>query len=339
MVENGEYRAANPASPIPGFRISQLISPKKAWGAIAAEFVSAKKSPETHKAFRNTVLAELWEETHEVPLDAHALWNRCEPFASEVPDGVALLTAGVDVQADRIEVEIVGWGRDEESWSIAHHVIPGDITRNEVWTQLEALFVSEYLHESGLPLRIVAACVDSGFKDATVLRYTRERYTRRVYAVKGRAGELPIWPRRPSRKNQTPFFIVGVDAAKTATYDRLKIMDSGPGFCHFPIGRDIEYFEQLTVETKYTRYHNGFPKSAWRKPSGARNEALDCRVYAYAALHALYASGLRLNKIADQISEAANRRRQVPRDASVSPAAHTSSGPTVGSSYMRGFLG
>jgi phage terminase large subunit GpA-like protein len=115
MVERGEYRAANPSSLIPGFRLSQLISPKKSWGEIAVEFLAAKKSPETLKAF-NTVLAELFEETHEVATDARAWWNRCEPFEAEVPDGVTLITAGVDVQADRLEMEIVGWGRDEESW-------------------------------------------------------------------------------------------------------------------------------------------------------------------------------------------------------------------------------
>ena len=144
MVERGEYRAQNPSSPIPGFRISQLVSLKRPWGSIATEFIAAKKSPETLKAFMNTVLAELWEENHEVPTDARALWNRCEPFEAEAPDGVALVTAGVDVQADRLEVEIVGWGRDEESWSIAHHVIPGDVTRKEVWDHLEGLLLSEH---------------------------------------------------------------------------------------------------------------------------------------------------------------------------------------------------
>jgi hypothetical protein len=154
MVERGEYRAQNPSSQIPGFRISQLISLKRPWGSIATEFVAAKKSPETLKAFMNTVLAELWEENHEVPTDARALWNRCEPFEAEAPDGVALITAGVDVQADRLEVEIVGWGRDEESWSIAHHVIPGDVMRNEVWDHLEGLLLAEHLHDSGQTLRL-----------------------------------------------------------------------------------------------------------------------------------------------------------------------------------------
>ncbi len=324
MVERGEYRAAKPSSPIPGFRLSQLISPKKSWGEIAVEFLAAKKSPETLKAFLNTVLAELWEETHEVATDAHALWNRCEPFEAEVPDGVTLITAGVDVQADRLEIEIVGWGRDEESWSIAYHVIPGDVTRNEVWDHLEGLLLSEYLHASGLPLRIVAACIDCGFKDATVLRFTRERYNRRVYATKGRAGESPIWPRKPSRKNQTPFFMIGVDAAKTATYDRLKIGIPGAGYCHFPLGRELEYFEQLTAEKKFTRYHNGFPKQEWRKPANARNEALDARNYAYAALCALYASGLKLAAHCDRFAGMAHsRRKDIPLPAPVSAAVAT----------------
>ena len=96
----------------------------------------------------------------------------------------------MDVQADRLEVEIVGWGRDEESWSIAYHVIPGDIMRNEVWDHLEGLLTSECMHESGLGMRVVAAAIDCGFKDAQVLRFTRDRYARRVYAVKGRAGPV-----------------------------------------------------------------------------------------------------------------------------------------------------
>jgi phage terminase large subunit GpA-like protein len=335
MVERGEYRAANPASPIPGFRVTQLISPKKSWGEVAVEFLAAKKSPETLKAFLNTVLAELWEDTHEVPTNAHALVNRCEPFEAEVPDGVALITAGVDVQADRLEMEIVGWGRDEESWSIAYHVIPGDVTRNEVWDHLEGLLTSQYLHASGLPLRIVATCIDCGFKDATVLRFTRDRYNRRVYATKGRAGESSIWPRRPSRKNQTPFFMIGVDVAKDALYSRLKNEKPGPSYCHFPIGRDLEYFEQLTAEKKFTRYHNGFPKPEWRKPANARNEALDARNYAYAALHALYASGLKLAVHCDRFKQMVCARRAAAQPASgpapasqpanpqPQPAAHT----------------
>ena len=308
MVEQGGYRAQNPASPIPGFRVNQLISPKRSWGTITTEFLAAKRSPETLKAFMNTVLATLWEEKHEIVVDAHALWNRCEPFAAEVPEGATLLTVGVDVQADRLELEIVGWGRDEESWSIAYHVIPGDILRNEVWAALDEVLRGQFRHEKGTELRIASACIDSGYKDAVVLRFTRDRYARRVYATKGRSGEnSTIWPRKPSRKNQTPFFMIGVDAAKDAIHSRLKVLDPGPSYCHFPAGRDLEYFEQLTAEKKYTRYHNGFAKHEWKKESGARNEALDCRVYAYAALQSLFASGLRLSVHCDRFERMVGR--------------------------------
>jgi phage terminase large subunit GpA-like protein len=75
---------------------------------------------------------------------------------------------------------------------------------------------------------------------------------------------------------------------------------AGPSYCHFPVGRDLEYFEQLSAEKKYTRYVNGFPKQEWRKQEGVRNEALDCRVYSVAALHALFVSGLRLNQLCQQ---------------------------------------
>jgi phage terminase large subunit GpA-like protein len=99
-----------------------------------------------------------------------------------------------------------------------------------------------------------------------------------------------------------------VDAGKTALYDRLKIREAGPGYCHFPIGRDQEYFDQLTAEKKYTRYHHGYPRQEWRKPPAVRNEALDCRVYAYAALHALYASGSKLNLYCDRFAEMTRSR-------------------------------
>ncbi len=316
MEWQGKYVAHNPGSRIPGFHVSQLHSMKRDWGQIATEFIAAKKAPETLRAFVNTVLGELWEERSEVRPDAHALWNRCEPFESECPSEVCIISAGVDVQADRLVVEVVGWGRDEESWSLDHVVIPGDVARDEVWRELDAMLLRRYAHPAGdLPVHVT--CVDSGYKDAMVLRFTRDKFGRRVYAIKGRSGDLSIWPRKPSRKNQTPFFIVGVDAAKDAIYDRLKIADVGPLCCHFPIGRDLQYFDELTSEKKMTVYHNGYPKRQWKKPDGARNEALDCRVYAYAGLHALYFSGLKLNSLADKMAEAVKRAREGAREAAI----------------------
>lgn len=302
MEERGRWIAQNPGSEMPGFHLSQLHAPKRSWTDIAAEFLTAKKSPETLKTFMNTVLAELWEERHDVKIDAHGLLARSEIYAEALPASVAVITLGADVQADRLVAEIVGWGRDEESWSLGQHVIPGDTERIEAWRDLDELLKAEFTAANGGKLRIRAACIDCGYKDAMVLRFTRERFGRRIFAVKGRAGALPIWPRKPSRKHQSPFFIVGVDAAKDAVYDRLRVQQPGPGYCHFPAEREFEFFEELTSEKKYTVYHNGFARREWRKDPGARNEALDCRVYAYAALHALYSMGLRLNREADRLA-------------------------------------
>ncbi len=111
------------------------------------------------------------------------------------------------------------------------------------------------------------------------------------------AGARPIWPRRPSRANKgkVNLFAIGVDAATEAVYARLKVVPPGAGSCHFPLGRDTAWFEQLTAERVRTRYVKGFPQRYWWKPDGRRNEALDTRVYAYAALHGLIAMGLSLN--------------------------------------------
>ena len=121
-------------------------------------------------------------------------------------------------------------------------------------------------------------------------------------------------------------YVIGVDAAKTAIYDRLKIREVGPGYYHFLLGREMEYFEQLTAEKKFTRYHNGFPKQEWRKPANARNEALDTRVLAYAGLHALYASGLKLGVHCDRFARMVQARRGEAQP-DVAAAAPTASNP------------
>ena len=113
----------------------------------------------------------------------------------------------------------------------------------------------------------------------------------------------PIWPKRPTKaaKGKVSLFTIGVDAAKEAIYGRLKVLEPGAGYCHFPMDRDLAYFEQMTAERLRTKYSSGFPRQYWWKPDGKRNEALDCRVYAYAALHGLFSMGLNLNRRADAL--------------------------------------
>jgi phage terminase large subunit GpA-like protein len=322
MVENGRWIAANPSSVIPGFHLNQLYSVLHDWSDIASEWLGACKNPETRRVFDNTVLAETWEEQHAVKIDEYALWKRCEAYDAEVPTGVGVLTAGVDVQADRIEIEVVGWGRDEESWSIAYHVLPGNPGRPEVWQDLDRILTGEFTNAAGVKLGIKAACVDSGSQTAAVYKFTRERYNRGVFAIKGIAGAgHTIWPRRPGKaRDRSPLFIIGVDSIKEAVYNKLKFTEPGPSYCHFPEGRALEYFTQLTSEKKYTKYQRGFSKSVWGKEPGARNEALDNRGYALAALHALYSMKMRLSAMVESVerrsAEAVEMQRIAPPVAS-----------------------
>lgn len=239
--------------------------------------------------------------------------ERREVFGPCLPDGVAVLTAGVDIQDDRIELEVVGWGGDEESWSIAYEVIYGDPATPLVWNDLDQMLTRTFPHSRAVPdLAIRAAAVDTGgHHTMAAYAFCRERFSRRVWAIKGRGGSAhPIWPRRPSRNNKgrVHLFSLGVDTAKDAIYARLRITEPGPGCCHFPMDRDAEWFRQLTSEKVVTRYKSGHPVRQWVKKDHDRNEALDCRVYALSALHGLMSMGLKLNREADRIALAPLRQ-------------------------------
>jgi phage terminase large subunit GpA-like protein len=270
--------------------------------------MAAKELPETLKTWVNTALGESFEEQGQ-STDMDDLLARREIYNAEVPAGVAVLTAGVDVQDDRVEVEIVGWGRDEESWSIDHVILPGDPFSVELWQELDALLLKKFRHENGHLLPIKAAAVDSGHATQHVYQFCKERFGRRVWAIKGQGGAgkpIPVWPKNPRHNNKAkvPLYSIGVDAAKGAIFARLNKRELGAGYCHFPEDRDEAYFRQLTSEYAVTRYSHGRPYQVYVKRRGVRNEALDLRVYAYAALQGLMAMGLKLNRESDRIPEA-----------------------------------
>lgn len=301
MLARGEWRPANPGSKVAGFWINQLYSPWKEWGETAAEFLDAKESPETLRTFINTALGEPWDDEAHTSVDLATLIARREHYGPKLPGGVALLTCGVDVQADRLEVELVGWGRGEESWSVAYQVLPGDPSAPAVWQSLDELLAQPWTHERRITLPVSACCIDSGFHTQQVYEFARDRFHQRVFAIKGKAGPLPVWPKRPSRKNGTLLYTVGVDSAKSTVYGRLKIVEPSPGFCHFPADRSREYFEQLLSEILVTTYSRGAPVREWRRKKATRGEALDCRVYAFAALQALISMGLSLDREAERL--------------------------------------
>lgn len=232
---------------------------------------------------------------------------RREDWGSDLAPGVAVLTAGVDVQGDRIEVQIIGWGRDEEAWVIDYRVLWGDPSGPRLWSDLDSVLNGTY---GDLPVRAVA--VDTGGHHTKMAyEFCRTRLARRIWAIKGRGGPgIPVWHRRPTRSNKAkiPLFIVSVDAVKDAVYARLKLTEPGPGAIHFPRRLDADYFRQLTAERVVTRFEKGRPIRSWQpKRDGERNEALDTFVYAHAALHGLISMGMRLNEEADEVKGNAER--------------------------------
>lgn len=289
-IRKGQWRATAQSSRIAGFHLSELYSPWSTLPEMVATFLASKKNTETLRTFINTALGEPWEDRGE-QVDFLGLYARREKFAAEVPDGALILTAGIDVQRDRIEMEVVGWGEGEESWNIDYRIIPGDPARDEVWQDLENALHATYEHETGTAMQITAAVIDSGDQSTRVYDFVRQSKHHRLFAGKGVAG-----PGRPVAKvsratsgrnrRQVDLYQIGVDDAKGIIYARLQMKEPGPGYCHFPMERDEEYFAQLTAEKLITKYRLGHPTKEWHKIR-ARNEALDARVYAYSALKIL----------------------------------------------------
>lgn len=327
----GQWVASAPGAGRPrGYHLSALYSPFVAWVDLARQWLKANRSNDAGElqVFVNTVLGEPWDDIGTERVDPSALYARREPYGDpsgadgfpSAPSGVSLITAGVDVQGDRLELEVVGWGAGEESWSIDYRVLYGDPTDPELWALLDNILTHRWARDGGGSLPIMAACVDTGYKLQSVADYCRPRFGRRVWAIKGTPGKRPVWPRRPSKSDigKITLYNIGVDAAKDVIYSRLRITrpeDAAPGapvpgMCHFPARDDYDepYFDGMTCEVKRIRYHSGFAHAYWDKPPGARNEPLDCRVYAYAALCGLKSMGVKIDTAAEPRHAAPQQR-------------------------------
>lgn len=290
MLARGEWVAQAEFNGHAGFHINALYSPfpGAAWGKLAREFLEAKAGgPATLQVFVNTVLGQTWDSGGE-GLSAEGLMARREDYpADEVPEPAVLVTAGVDIQPDRFECEFVAWAPNDESWSLDYVREYGDPSSPQFWEALDNVLSRKFTHESGHELTVETACVDTGgsFTDQTY-SYVKARFNRRIFGVKGSSQfDAPIWPAKATRnqKKGLQLFLIGVSAAKVQIYSKLAIDTPGPGYCHFPTRYSDDHFHQLTVEKLVTKYRKGFPVKAWEKPEGARNEPLDCRVYATAA--------------------------------------------------------
>lgn len=289
-LSKGEWRSSKPFDGIAGFHISEIYSPFVKLDEMVASFLEAKKLPETLQQWVNESLGETWEEAG-ATVEPGSLLERKEQYGPEnVPDGVLLLTAGVDVQDDRIEVQLDGWGIDEENWIIDQRVFRGDPGKPALWLEVDEYLLQRFPTEDGRQLFIEAVAVDSGGHNTqAVYQFVVSRKRRRVWAIKGMAGPGKLaWPKQASRtaKSRAKVYIIGVDTIKGVLYGRLsKVPEPGPGYIHLPHAADEGFCKQLTSEKAVTKYVRGRATLVWEpRAKGIAQEAQDCWNYAYAAM-------------------------------------------------------
>lgn len=305
MLMAGEWRHRYPGRDIRGYHLSSLYAPPGwlSWADIVREW---ERAMERYRAgdvgslqvFINTRLAEWWEDYGE-QVSVDGLELRVEDWVV-LPRRVAVLTAGVDVQENRLEVEVVAWAEGFESWHVWYHVIGIDPLDPGAWRELDRVLEREWETEDGRRLRPEVVCIDSGYRTQEVLEYCARNASRFRLAVKGMYGPgRPIWDKRPRRGRGTRrfgvFYLVGVDTAKDALFSYLRLKVVGPGYCHFPrrlLEEHPDYFLQLTSERRVrVQDKSGRIYYRWRAVEHRRTECLDCRVYALAAVHAWLAAG------------------------------------------------
>lgn len=305
MLANGRWVPDNPGHAVRGYHISSLYSPLGwfSWADAASQWERGQElrganKTQALKVFVNTVLGETWRDAGEAP-EWERLYkdNREEYLQGTVPMGGLFLTAGVDVQENRLECEVVAWGRHQQSWSIDYIVIPGNTADPATWKKLDDELMRSFKHEGGTLLQISKLAVDSGYNTQHVYNWVRNHPIDRVLAVKGR-DDLQLMVGMPHSVDVTTagkkvrrgvrLWPVGSSVIKRELYANLKQKaplnpgDPYPnGHCHFP-QYDEDYFKQLSAEQIVVRVVKGYTRYNWEKTQ-ERNEALDCRVYARAA--------------------------------------------------------
>ncbi len=296
LFYKGKFSAKHPNRKVRGFHLNSLASLFVEWSDVVKKFLVAveemkKGNIELLKVWTNTEMGQSWEEEGET-LEHEELYQRCKEYGAEVPASVIVLTAGVDVQDDRFEIEVVGWGEEKESYGIYYKVMYGDLKLDNVWQELDEYLAKTFTTADGRKLPILATCIDSGGHfTQEVYKFCKSRVARRIWAIKGKGGAQVPYYSKPSTGNayKTPLFTLGVDTGKAILYQRLGVEEAGPNYCHFPAedgrGYTETYFKGLTAEKMVMTYKKGRAQYVWRLKEGIkRNEPLDIRVYATAAL-------------------------------------------------------
>lgn len=289
MLKQGKWIAENPESKVVGFFINSLYSPWVEWKDLVQEFLEVKNDPFQLQVFVNAKLGETWKQKASVTISD--LVTHCDSYDAECPSGVGVITAGVDIQLNRIEVGIYGWGDGEQCWFLDTIPIYKDPGTPEAWEELAKVLNRTFKNVHGAEIPIHAAGIDTGYQPELVRRFVKSVKRKRVYAVVGlNQYGMPILATKPrTAKDGTLVWPVGTDTAKKMIYARFKINEAGPGYVHFPLDSQInlrDVFYQLTSERAVVKVWKGKRVVVFeKKSSGARNEQLDMLVYAMAALY------------------------------------------------------
>lgn len=314
-----KWVAENPSiKDVRGFHLNELASPWKHWDEIIEDFLEAKRQgKEMLKVWHNTALGLPWEEDGDLDIKDILLARR-KFYNCMIPEDVLVLTCGVDTQDNRLEYEIVGWGKDMRSWGIEYGVLMGDPGKPDVWKMLDDVLFAKYKRSDDLEMQIMTTCIDSGgHHTSSVYNYCKRREARRVWAIKGQGGSGIPYIKRPKKRNDSGvwLFMIGVDVGKDTIASRLKTnFPNEPGFCFFPMederGYDEQYFEGLTAEKREIRTVNGRVKINWiKKYEGIRNEPFDLRNYATAAVEILNPN---LDRLYEKLNNSSHKTGQKP---------------------------
>lgn len=306
--KNGKWIAGNEnANNIRGFHMNSFASPWASWQNLINQYEEARvNGEEGMKVFVNTVLGLPYENS-ENDIEIDILDSHREKYSAELPDGVLVLTAGIDTQDDRLECEVVGWGVGKESWGIEYRVFYGDPSQEEVWINLDDFLHKTWHYDDGSELGLACTFIDSaGHRTDEVYKFCKPRIRRNIFPIVGRGQEgLPsVTKGKRDNRWHVPIYRVGNNTIKGTLYARLRLDRTGPGYCHFPIGRgyDKEYFKGLLSEKMVIKRVNGRDTVRWETiKTGIRNEPFDCRVYAAGALE-LYNPDLKKYALRRQVA-------------------------------------
>ncbi len=302
------WEAANPAAYEQGTRsfwLNAFVSQWASWESIILDYLDAIGSTRKMQVVYNTEFGELWEDRGDLE-DEDSLLARREDYGRredgsdiELPEGVLVLTCGIDTQDDRLEFEVIGHGHFGETWGIRKGILMGRPDDDETWAQLDDILDHVYRFGSGVGLRISMSFMDEGGHFTMEVRQRcRARLSKKLFCIKGMPGQDKPYTAPPKKQKIMIRNIMvgtcwqyqlGVDSGKELIMDNLKVQTPGPNYCHFPRRDDYGsgYFQGLLSEVKVYDPNKRQPWRWQKIPGHERNEALDCRNYALAAMKAL----------------------------------------------------